>query len=71
MAFDSLSDFIRTLEKRGELMRIREEVDPRLEIAALTDRVSKMPGGGKALLFERPKGHDVRSSPTPSVLISA
>jgi 4-hydroxy-3-polyprenylbenzoate decarboxylase len=59
MAFDSLSDFIRTLEKRGELMRIREEVDPRLEIAALTDRVSKMPGGGKALLFERPKGHDV------------
>lgn len=58
MGYESLGDFIRLLEKRGELVRVSDEVDPRLEITALTDRVSKTPGGGKALLFERPKGYD-------------
>ncbi len=52
MAFKNLQEFIRLLEKENELVRIKEYVDPHLEIAEVTDRVSKMPGGGKALLFE-------------------
>ncbi len=50
--FGSLSDYVKFLESEGELIRIKEFVDPVLEIAEVTDRVSKMPGGGKALLFE-------------------
>ncbi|MGH7739796.1 MAG: menaquinone biosynthesis decarboxylase [bacterium] len=56
MAFESLNAFIDLLEKKGELLRISEEVDPVLEITAIVDRVSKSPDGGKALLFEKPKG---------------
>ncbi|MGA8741484.1 MAG: UbiD family decarboxylase [Terracidiphilus sp.] len=41
MAYDDLRDWIRTLEKNGELKRIREEVSPDLEITEITDRVSK------------------------------
>ena len=41
MAYDDLRDWIRTLEKNGELKRIREEVSPELEITEITDRVSK------------------------------
>ena len=50
--FNSLKDYTRFLEERGELRRIREFVDPVLEIACATDIESKKPGGGKALLFE-------------------
>ncbi len=66
MAYDDLRDWIGRLEKAGELKRIREEVDPVLEIAEITDRASKagrkhgMKGyspGGPALLFERVKGY--------------
>jgi 4-hydroxy-3-polyprenylbenzoate decarboxylase len=57
MAYDSLRDFISALETYGELMRIRAEVDPVLEIAEITDRVSKEQGAqNKALYFERVKG---------------
>ncbi len=52
MAYKSLNDFIQTLEKAGELIRINEFVNPELEITEVVDRVSKLPGGGKALLFE-------------------
>jgi len=52
MAFSSLSDFILTLERKGELVRITEYVNPDLEISEIADRFSKLPGGGKALLFE-------------------
>ncbi|MCR6720746.1 MAG: UbiD family decarboxylase [Chitinophagaceae bacterium] len=52
MAFKNQQEFIDALEQAGELVRIKEYVDPKLEIAEITDRVSKMPGGGKALLFE-------------------
>ncbi len=52
MAFKNLEQFIDTLDQAGELIRISAYVDPHLEIAEITDRVSKMPGGGKALLFE-------------------
>src|ERR1700749_2954447 len=52
MAYRSLSEFIDTLDKAGELVRIKEYVDPELEIAEITDRVSKTPDRNKALLFE-------------------
>jgi len=55
MAYDDLRDWIKTLEKHGELKRISEEVSPELEITEITDRVSK--SGGPALLFENIKGH--------------
>lgn len=52
----TLHQFISLLEEQGELSRIAAEADPILEIAAITDRVCKQPDGGRALLFERPKG---------------
>jgi len=73
MAYDDLRDWIKTLEKHGELKRIREEVSPELEITEITNRVSKIGSwigaraasatkesyapGGPALLFENVKGH--------------
>ena len=54
MAYKDLREFIRKLEKEGELKRITAEIDPVLEITEITDRVTR--AGGPALLFERPKG---------------
>jgi 4-hydroxy-3-polyprenylbenzoate decarboxylase len=52
MAYKSLNAFIDTLDKAGELVRIKIFVDPVLEIAEITDRISKTPDRNKALLFE-------------------
>jgi 4-hydroxy-3-polyprenylbenzoate decarboxylase len=52
MAYKNQQEFIRALEVAGELVRIRSFVNPRLEMAEITDRVSKSGHGGKALLFE-------------------
>jgi 4-hydroxy-3-polyprenylbenzoate decarboxylase len=57
MAYQDLRDFIKTLEKEGELRRISLEVDPVLEITEFADRAVK--NGGPALLFERPKGSNI------------
>jgi len=57
MKYADLRDFIAQLEKRALLKRISTEVDPRLEITEICDRVLK--SGGPALLFERPKGHSI------------
>jgi 4-hydroxy-3-polyprenylbenzoate decarboxylase len=46
LAYDDLREWIKALEKHGELKRIREEVSPELEITEITDRVSKI--GAKA-----------------------
>jgi 4-hydroxy-3-polyprenylbenzoate decarboxylase len=54
--YADLNDFLADLDKRRLLTRIGEPVSPDLEIAAVTDRVCKMPGGGPALLFEKPTG---------------
>ncbi|MGO9246578.1 MAG: menaquinone biosynthesis decarboxylase [Verrucomicrobiia bacterium] len=56
MAYDSLRDFVQKLDAAGELKRISVEVDPVLEITEIADREMKLPGGGKALLFEKCKG---------------
>lgn len=57
MAYDDLREFIRALEKHGELKRVPFEVDPVLEITEFADRSVK--SGGPALLFEKPKGSNV------------
>lgn len=57
MPFEDLRDFLRALEKEGELKRVALSVDPYLEIAAFADRSVKT--GGPALLFENPKGSSV------------
>ncbi|MEM7828390.1 MAG: menaquinone biosynthesis decarboxylase [Candidatus Aenigmatarchaeota archaeon] len=54
MEYRDFQDYLRFLEQRHELHRIRIEVDPVLEISEITDRVCKK--GGPALLFERVKG---------------
>src|ERR1041384_3380235 len=54
MAFDSIRDFVQTLEAAGELKRLSQPVATELEITELADREMKQPGGGKALLFEKP-----------------
>jgi 4-hydroxy-3-polyprenylbenzoate decarboxylase len=50
MAYSGLNEFIARLEQAGELRRIHEFVDPSLEIAEVTHRISV--SGGPALLFE-------------------
>ena len=50
MAYKNLQHYIQTLEEAGELVRIKEFVDPKLEITEIVDRVSKQ--YGPALLFE-------------------
>ncbi len=62
MAYDDLRDWIKALDRAGELKRVRTEADPILEIAEIADRVSKSRDrqgtvGGKALLFENLKGY--------------
>ncbi len=60
MTFRDLRDFIRELEKRGELIRVRVPVDPELEITEVTDRISKAPAAqNKAILFESVKGSNM------------
>src|SRR5271156_4406524 len=54
MAFDSFRDFVNALDKAGELKRISQPVATELEITEIADREMKSPGGGKALLFEKP-----------------
>ncbi|MGC2246495.1 MAG: UbiD family decarboxylase [Terriglobales bacterium] len=62
MAYDDLRDWIKALDRAGELKRIRTEADPILEVAEITDRVSKSrnqqgSAGGHALLFENLKNY--------------
>ncbi|SES89797.1 3-octaprenyl-4hydroxybenzoate decarboxylase [Nitrosomonas marina] len=57
MKYKDLRDFIAQLETFGELKRIPVEVDPRLEMTEICDRILKTEG--PAVLFERPKGHDM------------
>jgi 4-hydroxy-3-polyprenylbenzoate decarboxylase len=54
MAYESFRDFLRELERAGELIRIPVPVATELEITALADQQMKAPGGGKALLIEQP-----------------
>jgi len=55
--YRDLRDFIALLEARGELRRVPLEVDPKLEMTEICDRVLR--AGGPALLFENPKGFSI------------
>jgi 4-hydroxy-3-polyprenylbenzoate decarboxylase len=54
MVCNDLRDFIKFLEEKKELIRVRSEVDPVLEVTEVTDRITKKQG--PALLFENVKG---------------
>jgi 4-hydroxy-3-polyprenylbenzoate decarboxylase len=61
VGYADLREFIKRLERDGELRRVKVEVDPVLEIVEVVQRAQAQPGpkghpGGMALLFERPKG---------------
>jgi len=66
MPYRDLRDFLAQLESTGELRRVRQSVDPKLEMTELCDRALK--AGGPALLFEQPKG-DFRA-PLPTSICS-
>ncbi len=57
MKYHDLRDFVSQLEKTGELKRVAVDVDPHLEMTEICDRVLR--AGGPAILFEKPKGHDI------------
>lgn len=74
MASETLRDFLSVLDREGELARVKAKVSPVLEIAEISDRMSKSPAphghneldrstaaslGGKALLFENVEGSDI------------
>src|SRR5256886_17466783 len=54
MAFRSFRDFVGALDGAGELQHIPEPVETDLVISEWANREMKSPGGGKALLFEKP-----------------
>jgi len=61
VAYRDLREFVKALDKAGELKRVREEIDPVLEITEVAQRVARDPGRkphsvGPALFFENPKG---------------
>jgi UbiD family decarboxylase len=58
MSFPDLASFVRELEAGGQLVRIREEVDPNLEVTVIQHRV--LAQKGPALLFENVKGSGIR-----------
>ena len=57
MAYKDLQEFVDILEREGELVRIKTQVDAELEITEIADRVSK--AYGPALLFENVRGYDI------------
>jgi len=60
MPYKSLEECLLDLERNGQLIRIKEEVDPHLEMAAIHLRVHA--AGGPALLFENVKGTKFRAA---------
>jgi 4-hydroxy-3-polyprenylbenzoate decarboxylase len=54
MPFASFRDFLQTLERAGELVHLTQPLATELEITEIADREMKSPGGGKALLIEKP-----------------
>jgi 4-hydroxy-3-polyprenylbenzoate decarboxylase len=54
VTFDTLQAFVEALDEAGELVRITRPISLDLELCEIADRVMKQPGGGKALLVERP-----------------
>ncbi|GAA0858542.1 4-hydroxy-3-polyprenylbenzoate decarboxylase [Aliiglaciecola litoralis] len=57
MKYKDLRDFIKQLEKIGQLRRVTQEIDTHLEMTEIADRTLR--AGGPAILFENPKGHSI------------
>src|SRR5262245_21245684 len=64
MAFDSFRDFLDRLKAAGELKHISQPLATELEITEIADREMKRPGGGQALLIEKPTVNG-QASPFP------
>jgi 4-hydroxy-3-polyprenylbenzoate decarboxylase len=60
MAYQSLEECLLDLEKIGQLRRVKEQIDPYLELATIHHRVYEV--GGPALLFENVKGSSFRAA---------
>ena len=60
MAYSSLEECLLDLERTGQLLRIKEEVDPNLEMAAIHLRIHEQKG--PAILFEKVKGSKFRAA---------
>ncbi|HOK76832.1 MAG TPA: UbiD family decarboxylase [Verrucomicrobiota bacterium] len=67
MAYQSFRDFLNALDKAAELIRCTDPIATELEITELADRQMKSPGGGKALLIEKPTVNGLLS-PFPVVI---
>ncbi|HEX8693229.1 MAG TPA: menaquinone biosynthesis decarboxylase [Longimicrobium sp.] len=65
MIFENLREFLRHLDRTGQLVRVAEPVSVDLEMAEIADRAMKLPGGGPALFFERPVLMDGTESDIP------
>jgi 4-hydroxy-3-polyprenylbenzoate decarboxylase len=57
VAYRDLREFLRKLEKEGELKRVSVDVDPILEITEISNRAVK--AGGPALVFEKPRNSKI------------
>ncbi|MDP9348130.1 MAG: menaquinone biosynthesis decarboxylase [Gemmatimonadota bacterium] len=68
MIFQNLREFLRYLDRAGDLVRITRPVSVDLEMAEIADRTMKLPGGGPALFFERPVLMDGTESDIPVAL---
>jgi len=66
MGWKRLSDFVRSLEESGELLRIPDPVDVELEAGCFADRMVKR--GGPAIKFEQPRLPDGSISPFPLLM---
>jgi 4-hydroxy-3-polyprenylbenzoate decarboxylase len=60
MAYSNLEECLLDLERTGQLLRIKEEVDPNLEMAAIHLRIHEQKG--PAILFEKVKGSKFRAA---------
>ncbi len=57
--YEDFQAFLRTLDQHGELKKIVHPLSPYLEITEVADRCMKMPGGGPALLIQKPEGYEI------------
>lgn len=57
MPYSDLREFINALEEKGELVRVKSEVDSDLEITEILNRL--IVRDGPAVIFENVKGHDI------------
>ena len=60
MGWDSMEQFVRALESRGEILRVSHPVDLKFEAGCIADRLVKR--GGPAVIFDQPRPEDGRIS---------